>query len=152
MEGILSSDKTVEMLRWKRQQQQQQQQQDEDDEDDSLAALFDTSDSIDVSTTVASSGGGEGWRLMAGRQWHIVPVLSLATFLREWSAVHSISSHTLMPLAPYLMKGAPVTSYQALRPVARDFLFSFSFSFLFLSYYTFIFVTKERIFTFNALF
>ena len=44
-----------------------------------------------------------------------VPVMGLSTFLREWSALMSIRSHRLMPLAPYLLKGSPVVSSQHLR-------------------------------------
>ena len=44
-----------------------------------------------------------------------VPVMSLTTFLREWSALMSIRSNRLMPLAPYLMKASPVVSSQHLR-------------------------------------
>lgn len=44
-----------------------------------------------------------------------VPVMSLTTHLREWSAILSIRNHHLMPLAPYLLKGSPVVSSQHLR-------------------------------------
>jgi hypothetical protein len=39
-----------------------------------------------------------------------IPVMSLSTFIREWSSLHSIKSFRLMPLAPYLLKAAPVVS------------------------------------------
>ncbi len=45
----------------------------------------------------------------------VVPVMSLTSFLREWSALMSIRNHRLMPLAPYLLKGSPVVSSQHLR-------------------------------------
>lgn len=45
----------------------------------------------------------------------VVPIMSLTSFLREWSAVMSIRNHRLMPLAPYLLKASPVVSSQHLR-------------------------------------
>jgi hypothetical protein len=51
-----------------------------------------------------------------------VPVMSLTTFLREWSALMSIRNHHLMPLAPYLLKGSPVVSSQHLRSDHRHSL------------------------------
>lgn len=47
--------------------------------------------------------------------WQCVPVMSLSTFMREWIALQSISSHKLMPLAPYILKGSPVVSSSYLR-------------------------------------
>lgn len=40
----------------------------------------------------------------------IIPIMNLSTFLREWTALHSIHNATLVPLAPYLMSGSPVCS------------------------------------------
>jgi hypothetical protein len=47
--------------------------------------------------------------------WQCVPVMGLSTFIREWLALKSITSHKLMPLAPYLLKGSPVVSSTFLR-------------------------------------
>ncbi|KAJ1434669.1 hypothetical protein B484DRAFT_393897, partial [Ochromonadaceae sp. CCMP2298] len=51
---------------------------------------------------------------------YCVPVMGLTTFLRygrEWSALLSIRSAHLMPLAPYLLKASPVVSSQHLSEV-----------------------------------
>ena len=44
------------------------------------------------------------------RSMHLIPVMNLATFTREWAALHSIRSHRLLPLTPYILKAAPVVS------------------------------------------
>ena len=45
----------------------------------------------------------------------LVALTSLSTFIREWTAVQSIHSAELMPLAPYLLKAAPVISIAKMR-------------------------------------
>jgi hypothetical protein len=47
--------------------------------------------------------------------WVCIPLLGLSTHIREWNALSSMASHTLMPLAPYILKGAPVASSQHLK-------------------------------------
>jgi hypothetical protein len=42
--------------------------------------------------------------------WVVIPIMNLSTFLREWTALHSVTNATLLPLAPYLMNGSPVCS------------------------------------------
>lgn len=59
---------------------------------------------INVSGTVKS-----------GHEYLLVTLTSLSTFMREWVAVQSIKSAALMPLAPYLLKAAPVISVGNLR-------------------------------------
>jgi hypothetical protein len=44
-----------------------------------------------------------------------VPVMSLSTFTREWVALHSVHSHFLMPLTPYILKASPVVSLSHIR-------------------------------------
>ena len=36
--------------------------------------------------------------------------ISVIIFFREWVALHSMHSHRLMPLAPYILKASPVVS------------------------------------------
>jgi hypothetical protein len=72
-----------------------------------------------------AGGGGQGRRqsllMLTGTApaqdtyRYCVPVMGLTTFLREWSALLSIRSCHLMPLAPYLLKASPVVSSQHLR-------------------------------------
>ena len=45
-----------------------------------------------------------------GKQYSILPLFNLSTSIREWSALHSIRDHRLVPLTPYLLKAAPVVS------------------------------------------
>ena len=47
--------------------------------------------------------------------WICAWVTNLSTFFREWTALHSIKSHKLMPLTPYILKAAPVVSAAQLR-------------------------------------
>ncbi len=47
--------------------------------------------------------------------WTCIPLMGLSTQMREWTALHSIVSHHLMPLTPYILKAAPVVSAQRLR-------------------------------------
>ena len=51
----------------------------------------------------------------ADHQYSLVTLTSLSTFMREWVAVQSIKSAALMPLAPYLLKAAPVISVVNMR-------------------------------------
>jgi hypothetical protein len=44
-----------------------------------------------------------------------VTFMSITTHIREWSALMSIRSDRLMPLAPYLLKASPVVSSVSLR-------------------------------------
>jgi len=44
-----------------------------------------------------------------------VTFMSITTHIREWSALMSIRSDRLMPLAPYLLKASPVVSSISLR-------------------------------------
>ena len=50
-----------------------------------------------------------------GQDYCLVALTSLSTFIREWTAVQSIHSAELMPLAPYLLKAAPVISIANMR-------------------------------------
>jgi hypothetical protein len=43
-----------------------------------------------------------------------IPLMGLSTFTREWVALHSIHSHMLMPLAPYILSATPVVSAERL--------------------------------------
>lgn len=45
----------------------------------------------------------------------ILPFMNLATFTREWAALHSMRSQKLLPLAPYILKASPVVSVSRLR-------------------------------------
>jgi hypothetical protein len=49
------------------------------------------------------------------RGWICVPVMGMSTFIREWTALHSMHNHNLIPLAPYLLKASPVVSATHLR-------------------------------------
>ena len=49
------------------------------------------------------------------QDYTLVALTSLSTFIREWTAVQSIHSAELMPLAPYLLKAAPVISIAKMR-------------------------------------
>jgi hypothetical protein len=40
----------------------------------------------------------------------IIPLTSISTFVREWTAINSIYNHVLMPLTPYILKAAPTVS------------------------------------------
>jgi hypothetical protein len=44
-----------------------------------------------------------------------IPFLNICTFVREWAALHSIRSHELLPLSPYLLKASPIISISRLR-------------------------------------
>lgn len=59
----------------------------------------------------------KGTELPMEVDWVCFPLLGLSTHIREWSALNSMASHTLMPLAPYILKGAPVASSQYLKYV-----------------------------------
>jgi hypothetical protein len=48
-----------------------------------------------------------------------IPLMSLTSFVREWTAVFSIQQHSLIPLAPYLLRGTPVVSSQFVRLVVN---------------------------------
>ena len=40
----------------------------------------------------------------------IIPLTSISTFVREWTAINSIYNHVLMPLTPYILKASPTVS------------------------------------------
>ena len=48
-----------------------------------------------------------------------IKISPLSTHIREWTAVNSIQSSNLMPLAPYIMKAAPVVSVNKLKYFTR---------------------------------
>jgi hypothetical protein len=52
--------------------------------------------------------------------WICVPFVSLTTNTREWKALHSIRSHSLLPLVPYLLQAAPIVSASRLQCMYRD--------------------------------
>jgi hypothetical protein len=49
-----------------------------------------------------------------GPAYCVAPLVSLVTHAREWAALVSVSDPRLVPLTPYLLKGAPVASASAL--------------------------------------
>lgn len=51
--------------------------------------------------------------------WTCIPLIGLSTHTREWTALHSIVSHNLMPLTPYILKAAPVVSAHKLSEMYR---------------------------------
>jgi hypothetical protein len=51
--------------------------------------------------------------------WTCIPLIGLSTHMREWIALHSIVSHQVMPLTPYILKAAPVVSAHRLSEIYR---------------------------------
>jgi hypothetical protein len=51
--------------------------------------------------------------------WTCIPLIGLSTHMREWTALHSIVSHQVMPLTPYILKAAPVVSAHRLSEIYR---------------------------------
>jgi hypothetical protein len=51
--------------------------------------------------------------------WTCIPLVGLSTHIREWTALHSVVSHHLMPLTPYILKASPVVSAHRLSEIYR---------------------------------
>jgi hypothetical protein len=52
--------------------------------------------------------------------WTCIPLIGLSTNIREWTALHSVVSHQLMPLTPYILKASPVVSAHRLSEIYRQ--------------------------------
>lgn len=82
-----------------------------------------------ATTTTLTTGGGHsaatgtatGTAAYGDAQlWIVIPIMNLSTFFREWTALHSIRDHRLMPLAPYLLKASPAVSQARLVALKQD--------------------------------
>lgn len=52
--------------------------------------------------------------------WLCVPFAKLSTNTREWKALHSMRSHSLLPLVPYLLYASPIVSASRLQAIYGD--------------------------------
>ncbi|CAM6031735.1 unnamed protein product [Sphagnum compactum] len=65
---------------------------------------------LETSDGVSSAACSRHLSCAVGGQYSVLPLLGLCSFVREWAALHSLRDQRVMPLAPYLLKAAPVAS------------------------------------------